>query len=600
MEDFYDVLLIVPALRCPCAPLSLRSVVPALRCPCAPLSLRSVVACLCLALLLAAPNVRAGSYYGSSTDPTTGKTVTTPTFTGGEVDQFGPPTFYTPPTGNPYGGVGGAPGGANCNGKITATFTWLPDAHKTMTTDPPPASVIVQETSHTSATGTNISPAGSPPMPVNGTCDNGLVPAVPLAQVTSGDGTAQHPYSVTGSADSSSTRYKTMAGGPTVTLTCTPQAQATGNNGTGVSVSYSANVTPVFVFPSGAIQDSSDNWNILVGQGCTSHLSSLSSANFSCIPSGCTATYSWSVSGTTFQDWEPTTPAFPNASPPTLANSQASYFSGGPGPLTNSTAHWYWDDPIVKPTPETVTCTATLTPPTGQGTAFNVTATTKVTVYIPAYTAAGIGGDMEVNKADLNDTSHYNLWAEATDQRFDAGMNFQATVTTPSPPAFGTGSLELVQLVTPNNSYTTVANPTTTVSDPNNGILGLDATYPYGYDIATEKLAPALTYQNNDAPRMQLDGNVVLDVANKNGSYVDYLMYKPPGPDSQWIPLAQYNWSANGSATIPTTKNWADYVKQNGTDIAGTVDPVGVTDFTDIVGPLNFPSWIHIDGSGSF
>ena len=87
--------------------------------------------------------------------------------------MFGPPRYYS---GSPWGQNGGLPGTADCNGAITTTFTWVPAAGQTITTDPPPANVIVEETSHASATGTNVSLAGSPAITVTGTCNNGLVP----------------------------------------------------------------------------------------------------------------------------------------------------------------------------------------------------------------------------------------------------------------------------------------------------------------------------------------------------------------------------------------------------------------------------------------
>lgn len=217
---------------------------------------------------------------------------------------------------------------------------------------------------------------------------------------------------------------------------------------------------------------------------------------------------------------------------------------------------------------------------------------------------------MQVNKLLPTDTAHSNLWAGPSDfgraNGLPAGMVWQATVTTPTAPKFGLGSLELVQLVKPSNSYTTVANPGTTVNDPKNGTLRLDGTYPYG-NVVPESLTASLN--DSDSPGLQLDGSVLLASANKGGAYTDYLMYLPPTPAStdgnypacQWVALAQFIWSANGSASIPTTKNWADYAAQHGgSDAVGTVDPSTATLFSDVVGPLVFPSWSDINSGGSF
>ena len=73
----------------------------------------------------------------------------------------------------------------------------------------------------------------------------------------------------------------------------------------------------------GTTPDSSGNQHILVGQQCTGTVNGIPAALQPY------ATYKWSVSGTwTFQDWEPTTPAFPKASPPTLCQS-AGFVSSG-------------------------------------------------------------------------------------------------------------------------------------------------------------------------------------------------------------------------------------------------------------------------------
>jgi len=358
-------------------------------------------------------------------------------------------------------------------------------------------------------------------------------------------------------------------------------------------VTYTASVSPVFVNPSGAIKDSSGNYNILVGQGCTASLSG--------IPAGCTVSnYQWSASGTTFQDWEPTTPQIGT----TPANSQASYFVGGSGPLTNSTAHWYWNDP--NQATETISCTATVTPPAGQGAAFPITVTQKVSVQLPTWTATGTGGYMQVNTKAPNDPN-YELWAGPTPSMLasgqHSGMGWRASVHTPTAPSFGTSSLELMQLVTPNESWIQNTVPPQSQSAPDNNVTQLDGSCPYPGAVSTE-LAQALL--QGDTPYISLTAGDVQTrtSATDKDAFIDYLLYLPPVPattDShypacRWVALAQFAWSINGSATTPSTGKWSDYVKQNGSDAAvpSTVTPSGTAPFAGVVGPNFFPSWTQV------
>ena len=526
---------------------------------CAPLVLAGLIS----SLLGATPAHAQGSYTG-------------PNLTGGQgTSQGSSPSPYQTlnlQSGPLYGtNVHGT--NPSCGGQIEAQWIW----NASSPPGPVPQQVIVKQYSSASWESTTAS----------GQCDDALKDA-PVTTSANGDT----------NSTSSGTHYsvKTADANGNLEVYCTPTASvAKGSSG----VYYMASASPVLIKLSGPTPDSSGNLHILIGQGCTASLSGIPSGT------GWKTTYAWSISGTTFQSWSPTTPAFPNASPPTAANSQASYFVGGSGPLTNSTAHWYWDDGAAL---RTVSCTATVTPPAGQGAPFSVTATKNIALQIPTYQAAGIGGYMQVNMAKPDDTAHFNLWAGPTAtgkaNGLPAGMVWQATVTTPTVPNFGLGSLELVQLVKPNNSYTTVANPSTTVSDPQNSILCLDGTCPYGVAVPE---APIKPLNDDDAPGLLLNGGTLLSFAHKGGAYTDYLMYLPPTPAStdsnylacQWVALGQFSWSTDGSATIPSTKNWADYSKQHGgSDAVGTVNPSAATPFSDVVGPLVFPSWGNVDSAG--
>ena len=384
----------------------------------------------------------------------------------------------------------------------------------------------------------------------------------------------------------------------TLPVTCSPEAHAN-SSGTsspnssalgGSTVRYSSSVTSVALSLNGPTKDASGNLNILVGQGCTASLPGLP------IPSGSTVTYQWTISGNKFQSWDHST----------LANPQASSYVPGPGPLTNPTAHWYWDDPGSGPTPETVTCTATVTPPVALASPYTVTLTVAVSVQGPTWNAVGLGGYMQVNK--LAPSSNYELWAGPTDsdkaQGFHAGMNWQANVTTPTP--FGPGSMEFVQIVTPNDSYTALPMPVQSHSDSLNTITGLDKTYPYGGVVYTES---ASLFQDNDSPGIHLvgqglTGNLVAYSATFQSSFTNWLMYQPPGTDVQWIPLGTLAWSTNGSATIPnpSTGDWSGFnIQPVNSGAAGTVSYSDTAKpFTPVTAPDTFPSWTTIDISKAY
>ncbi len=272
----------------------------------------------------------------------------------------------------------------------------------------------------------------------------------------------------------------------------------------------------------------------------------------------------------------------------TPPNPNASYEVDGSGPLDIASPHWYWND-LKDQTSETVSCTVALTPPTGQGAAFNVTVSQKVIVRVPDWAATGTGGYMQVNTSAPQD-SNYELWAgPGTGEK--GGMYWNATVSTPTQPTFGTGKLEVVQTVTSNDSYTTCTTPRQQHNDPLNGQTGLDGQCPIYNYVCTEVAQP---YQQDDNPGLRvtgIGGSSVAASATFKGSFKDYLMYEPPN-SAQWVPLSIFTWSTNGVASIPTTGSWSDYATQHGgSDAAGTVSPSTSTPF---VRTIHFPSWTQI------
>jgi hypothetical protein len=295
--------------------------------------------------MLAAPSARAGSYVDTQTGAH-GTPVVTPaadcTYSAPEDAIATSSVSPYSPDGDPTYIIQINPGGV----PVVDTFSWVPDSNLTLTTDPPPSCAIVEQISRTLWYVRNEGGTGSG----SGLNDCGLPGALPLALTYQGNGPTDGRIATLYSVQSSSMASFAKVCNPTVTFT-----GVTGSDGYvegEALVQASASASPVTITFDGVSKDSSGNYNILGSQGCTASLSG--------IPTECTVSnYTWSVSGATFQSWNPT-------------------FIGGPGPLTNPTAHWYWNDP--SQTIETVTCTATVTPPGGDGAPFPVTVTQLVTV----------------------------------------------------------------------------------------------------------------------------------------------------------------------------------------------------------------------------
>ncbi len=533
----------------------------------------AVLSLLTLSLLLVPPNARAGTYAftGYTVTPGSGDTATyTPNNYPTATDSRSAFTSY-----------GGAPEyySVVANDKITAAFTWQP-TNGNSAADPPPSCAIIQQTSSVSWTG---AVTGNPPLPT-GDCDTGLPASV--STYTTG-------YLTKGG---SGTYYSLKSQpGASFTVDCTPTASSSGSSGSpgsgshsSVSIFYSASASPVTITPGGTTPDSSGALNILVGQGCTA---SLNTPPFSVSQQ---SGWTWTVSGTKFQSW--------NVS----SDQQTATLIPVPNPLTDPTPQWFWNDLGPSPTPETVVCTATVTPSAGQGSPFTVTATQKVTVQEPDWQSGLQAGYMQVNTLDSSFPSNYALWAGppvVNPLGANGGMGWQAKVETPQTPVpFGRGSLEIVQLDTPNDSYTTYTNPVQTHTDPLNTAIhykGLDVTCPYQNYVFAESTDPNARYSNGDAPGLQLTGfkvlvagtptTVVAASASFNGDYYDYLMYQPPssGTSVSWVPLGTLHWSVTSSATLPDSKLWSDYKTVHGSDSAGTVTP----DQDHFVPGNAFPLW---------
>jgi len=451
---------------------------------------------------------------------------------------------------------GGGSGSVTCAGQITANFTWNPGPNNAPA--PASSSVIVVETANAAWSG-----PGS-----TGSC--GIAnPTTPASQ----------PPNETG------TRYTTNGGG-TISVNCTPTASMSGYSpqpyqvlGGSAYVGYVASVSPVTINLVGTTPDSSGNMNILVGQGCTASLVGIPS---NLLPY---TTYSWTIPGNKFQAWGPTPPA--NFVGP--FNPNVSYYVAGPGPLTNPTAHWYWNEAAAT---ETVKCTATVTPPPGMGASFSIMATKQVSVANPTYACTHSEGAVAVIDGGLT------LKAYPTDNS-GHGETWYCNVQTPV--FFGSGgSCNFSQLITPGRSHT---YSTGAVSCTENGKTGLDTLSPYPaeggdpYTVGAGANAgwPAdnSKHRTGDSPSTGLSDSKlgVCASVSINESFNTSLMYLPPGSDVQPVPLHEVDWQWAATISEPPG-GWA----------SANMTPVGPVTSTASARSYAHPQWIRVEspsvGSG--
>jgi len=563
---------------------SLHPVVPAPRCCCAPLLLMASLAASLLACPASAQT--RGTYQTTySGGSVVGKVLSSSggAATCSNAPQLSPfnPGGYGPYTGSATVSADTDDGGGTnqCSASIpdpnsansstlTATLTWQPSSSNP--NEPLPSCAIVTQTCDASwvLSGADSGSTGSGSTPSNGL--GGVV----------------FPNLNSPGQDCSGTQYSAWtapSGTPAPASfpeTCKPSVSFAGSSGSGAShagvsgsinVSYSASATPITISLVGATSDGKGGWDILVGQKCAPFLYG--------IPSNCTVSnYQWTVSGTTMQSW--------------IVSSDSTHTTevDGSGPLNIESPGWFWNDP--KQATATITCTAIVQPPTGQGAAFPVTVSQAVGVYLPSWSASGNGGAMLVDQKEPaeNGTDYWLHASPISGSGQIGGMEWAATLSPPvsSPVTFDKGNIYLVQVITPSVGYINTANQQ--YENAADGQSGIDTQWPYAGGWAVYEDDPYQpNYLSNDSPGLNLT-NLQAIYGSEMSSFEDYIMYQPPN-SSEYVPLGYFEWSINGTATIPSTNNWADFKNP-----AGPIEPSGSSvPFT----PSNsYPSWTQNSGNG--
>ncbi len=454
-----------------------------------------------------------------------------------------------------YNGSSSAPYvSAKITGPVYAKFHWTPDADHPNSL--PPSQVTVIERCKVSWT------LYDPNNGLSGTFNTGLSPSRSSSAYTSGD-------SVSGIGG-----VTVSSPGADFQVSCSPSATVSGYSSFTCSrstLAFSFTASAVTMNLAGTTPDTSGVDNILIGQVCKPSLN---------IPAGLlgSTTYAWKASGTRFKSWDvtytagkpqvdatPTTPATP-AVPPTSTSTP----SPSPDLITDAMPTWYWNEVVVNPHTkiETIICTATVTPPPGQGAAFTLTAPIQsVIVQVPAWTATGHGGSMQVNASDTA-INGYALYAGPKPGTGEiAGMSWEATVAAHLGSSFGDGSLILVQTVNPHRTYTTqdaagtISKYDWSINDKT--LLDTSVIYPWA-----ASQPDSASYSTNDSPGTPLPANKAS--ASISDRFDDYLMYIAPGSSqAQAVPLAHFVWNATANNVIKpsTSGGWSDY----GAKSAGTV-----------------------------
>ena len=446
--------------------------------------------------------------------------------------------YYLNQYGNEYGGTyGGYPGMmVSCGGTIRATFTYVADPRTP--NDRAPSTVIVDQQC--------IADRGYS----GGTCDNGY--GDPL--VGNRRGERGQPYSY-GFVHHYSLKQNGGTPLDTFYVECSPSATASEDD-RGADVRYRATATKIGLVLTGGIGDN-DHKRYLIGQAAGAYVDGLPLQ----VQSDSTHP-TWTVSGgEPFAGWE--------------AHAPAATFHPLPSPLAGTIAPgWFFK---VQAGQANVAFNGHLYVDPGDSPAAGIDLSLNKdcavdkpdSASLSAYTPQNAGPlalpALPYNGVGLYDPPNPNAMAfrgvDAGPKYVgDLGIRWEAWVHTPNNHGGG-GGWNFVQLVYPNRTRTY------------HGVLQgfslngrgpvLDNTYPYypdPFDPAPNSpgTVPAdgsMDY-NGDRPATGLEWPDVTQTT-ANDSFETWLMYRPPGDDSTFVPIKKLSWNWGGVATANASGVWA-------------------------------------------
>lgn len=433
----------------------------------------------------------------------------------------------------PDGTVVAASGSVTCQGVITATFTWVPSPY-IGADDEPPKAVVIAEASESKWDGDG-SGAAAP----TGSSSNGLgFPEVTPPPGSPGAGK---------SGVSQGTRYQIKQDpGESFTITCSPGASVSGTGAVGppeltgnghTEMRYSASAQPLQVVLSGGIGPQS-NKRYLIGQRISATVET----------GGLTATsYDWQEGEASFESY-------------TTSNTSGvlKYLDR---PILSSNVAWYVSEPVPDNSAE---CQVHLAVPPGAKPAAGLDAD-----LIRDYTVQAPEFDLHADIGSVQGISQpYNGigLAGGTPGSFyvppylqDEGIYYWGDVTTPDehvPVAFDYtpiyGDWGFTQLGVIKRSEKHEVSPNNFVMKYNSlyGIRGLDGQVFWRTSYAPYTANGSLNW-DHDTPAHPV-GSPVVRVSVADGFFT-YMMYRPPGDDSTYVPLQYLDWFWAGEALFSSS-----------------------------------------------
>ena len=154
------------------------------------------------------------------------------------------------------------------------------------------------------------------------------------------------------------------------------------------------------------------------------------------------------------------------------------------------------------------------------------------------------------------------------------GINYTGKMT---PPAGGAGEMKFTQILQAAITRTPTAGPRQTWTIPD-WWLDIDDPYaahgPFAVTASTQA-----TQSDNDSPGSPLQAGFTNNMVTM--SFKLYLLYKPAGADSIWVPLGLLSWGWSGEAR--STNAGATWTKISGAH--ATANPTGAKS-------AEFPAWV--------
>jgi len=450
-----------------------------------------------------------------------------PHYSGGQIAMYpGPPQPVPYSQGQNGWGSGGGAGGSiastACSGNITTTFAWVSYGEG----DPPPAQVIIKETCSASWTSVTF---GTP----HGACSNGL--GFPE---NDGPGTPGPPGSTSTSGLSQGTRYKIVAGTDPLQIECEPNASSGGGIVTNLSsVWYTASATPVEVILTGGIGPNEAK-RFLIGQLVTGTVAT----------GGLTADgYDWCIGGgTPFKDY-------------TASNTNGVFTALGIESGATCTFHFS------RPGNATVTCTVHLTVPAGakpeggllaapsrncgvDTPTFDIKQAIGSATFLPSNNPAA---SMQLSGASL----------DAPGGPYSgAGMIWRGYVSVPDAYIVpcGFGAWGYAQIITPHITFV-LNGENWGLTAAWDGVARIDSGFTYLHD---DHSGAGAWFNEPDSPGTGFAAGQT--AVTMSMSFDTYMMFKPGGDGSCYVPLRAFRWAWDADATRAGDGTWSFNSKHSG------------------------------------